>query len=97
MKPGFIRIPEAHWHPISPFFSLSRARRKTSEFTLLTRIGPDKLIASTNAVNDEPAALKIIKEILGDEIANLTLSLFPNEPVDNKNGTPTLESDVAAQ
>jgi GWxTD domain-containing protein len=55
---------------------------------------PEKLIASTNAVNDEPTALKIIKEDLGDEIANLTLSLFPNEPVDNVKGTPTLESDV---
>jgi GWxTD domain-containing protein len=55
---------------------------------------PDKLIASTNAINDVPAALKIIKEDLGDEVANLTLSLFPNEPVDNQSGTPTLESDV---
>ena len=55
---------------------------------------PEKLIASTNAVNDEPAALKIIKEDLGNEVANLTLSLFPNEPVDNVQGTPTLESDV---
>ena len=26
-------------------------------------------------------------------MANLTLSFFPNEPVDNKNGAPTLESD----
>ena len=55
---------------------------------------PEKLIASTNAVNDEPTALKIIKDDLGDEVANLTLSLFPNEPVDNKTGTPTLESDA---
>jgi GWxTD domain-containing protein len=55
---------------------------------------PEKLIASTNAVNDQRAALKIIKSELGDEVANLTLSLFPNEPVDNVNGTPTLESDV---
>ncbi len=55
---------------------------------------PDKLIASTNAVNDVPTALRIIKEDLGDEVANLTLSLFPNEPVDNTSGTPTLESDV---
>jgi GWxTD domain-containing protein len=55
---------------------------------------PDKLIASTNGANDVPTALRIIKADLGDEIANLTLSLFPNEPVDNKAGTPTLESDV---
>ena len=55
---------------------------------------PDKLIASTNGVNDVPTALRIIKADLGNEIANLTLSLFPNEPVDNNGGTPTLESDV---
>ena len=55
---------------------------------------PEKLIASTNAVNDQRAALKIIKDDLGNEVANLTLSLFPNEPVDNVNGTPTLESDA---
>jgi GWxTD domain-containing protein len=58
---------------------------------------PDKLIASTNAVNDVPTALKIIKQDLGNEVANLTLSLFPNEPVDNNSGTPTLESDVLLQ
>jgi GWxTD domain-containing protein len=55
---------------------------------------PEKLIASTEAVNDQRTALKIIKQTLGDEVANLTLSLFPNEPVDNVNGSPTLESDV---
>ena len=55
---------------------------------------PDKLIASTNGANDVPTALRIIKADLGDEVANLTLSLFPNEPVDNKTGAPTLESDV---
>ncbi len=32
--------------------------------------------------------------IWDDEVANLTLSIFPNEPVDNVKGTPTLESDV---
>jgi GWxTD domain-containing protein len=55
---------------------------------------PDKLIASTNGANDVPTALRIIKADLGDEIANLTLSLVPNEPVDNKTGAPPLESDV---
>ena len=59
--------------------------------------GPDALIDSTNAINDPKAALKIIKTDLGNEVANLTLSIFPNEPVDNTNGTPTLESDVRAQ
>jgi GWxTD domain-containing protein len=55
---------------------------------------PDKLIASTNGANDVPTALRIIKADLGDEIANLTLSLLPNEPVDNNTGSPSLESDA---
>ena len=55
---------------------------------------PDKLIASTNGVNDVPTALRIIKADLGDEIANLTLSLIPTEPVDNNTGSPSLESDA---
>jgi hypothetical protein len=55
---------------------------------------PDKLIASTNAVNDQKMALKIIKDQLSDEVANLTPSLLPNEPVDPKEAYPGLESDV---
>ena len=55
---------------------------------------PEKLIASTNAVNDQPTAIKIIKEQLSDEVANLTLSLLPNEPVDAKEAYPGLESDT---
>ena len=55
---------------------------------------PEKLIASSNAVNDQKMALKIIKDQLSDEVANLTLSLLPNEPVDTKEAYPGLESDV---
>ncbi len=54
---------------------------------------PEKLIASNNAVNDEKKALRIIKDQLSDEVANLTLSLLPNEPVDTKEAYPGLESD----
>jgi GWxTD domain-containing protein len=54
---------------------------------------PEKLVASTNAVNDQKMALKIIKDQLSDEVANLTLSLLPNEPVDAKEAYPGLESD----
>jgi GWxTD domain-containing protein len=55
---------------------------------------PEKLIASTNAVNDEPTALRIIQQDLGSEIERLTLSLIFGEPIDLKNGTPSLESDM---
>ena len=49
---------------------------------------PEKLIASTNAVNDQLRALKIIKDQLSDEVASLTLSLIPGEPIDTKGGLP---------
>jgi GWxTD domain-containing protein len=82
---------------LAPYFSVIFFQRSAAEeYKLYSPYidGPEKLIASTNAVNNPPAALKIIKQDLGNEVANLTLSLFPNEPVDNKNGTRTLESDT---
>jgi GWxTD domain-containing protein len=82
---------------LAPYFSVIFYKRSAAEeYKLYSPYmdGPEKLIASTNAVNDPPAALKIIKNDLGTEVANLSLSLFPNEPVDNKNGTRTLESDA---
>ena len=82
---------------LAPYFSVLFFQRSPAEdYRIYSpyQDRPEKLIASTNAVNDEPTALKIIKEDLGDEVANLTLSLPPNEPVDNVQGTPTLESDA---
>jgi GWxTD domain-containing protein len=82
---------------LAPYFSVLFYKRSAAEdYKIYSpyQDGPEKLIASTNAVNDPKAALKIIKNDLGNEVANLTLSLFPNEPVDNTNGSVTLESDV---
>ena len=82
---------------LAPYFSILFFKRSAAEdFKIYSPYmdKPEKLIASTNAVNDQPTALKIIKRVQGDELANLSLSLFPNEPVDNVNGAPTLESDV---
>jgi GWxTD domain-containing protein len=82
---------------LAPYFSVLFYKRSAAEdYKIYSpyQDGPEELIASTNAVNDPKTALKIIKNDLGNEVANLTLSLFPNEPVDNKNGTVTLESDV---
>lgn len=84
-------------HALAPYFSVLFYQPSGAEdYRIYSpyQDRPEKLIASTNAVNDEQAALKIIKDDLDDEVANLTLSLFPNEPVDNVKGTPTLESDV---
>ena len=85
---------------LAPYFSVLFFKPSAAEdFKIYSpyQDRPEKLVASTNAVNDERAALKIIKQSVGNDVANLTLSLFPNEPVDNINGTPTLESDVPAQ
>ena len=82
---------------LAPYFSVLFFKQSAAEdFKIYSpyQDGPDALIDSTNAINDPAAALKIIKTALGNEIANLTLSLFPNEPVDNVKGTPTLESDA---
>jgi GWxTD domain-containing protein len=82
---------------LAPYFSVLFFQRSPAEdYRIYSpyQDRPEKLIASTNAVNDEPTALKIIKDDLGDEVAKLTLSLFPNEPVDIVQGTPTLESDA---
>jgi len=81
---------------LAPYFSVLFFKQSAAEdFKIYSpyQDGPDALIDSTNAINDPKAALKIIRTDLGNEVANLTLSLFPNEPVDNKNGTVTMESD----
>jgi GWxTD domain-containing protein len=82
---------------LAPYFSVLFYKQSGAEdFRIYSpyQDGPDALIDSTNAINDPQTALKIIKTALGNEIANLTLSIFPNEPVDNTKGTVTLESDA---
>ena len=85
---------------LAPYFSVIFFKPSPAEdFRLYSpyQDGPEKLIASTNAVNDNPAAIRIITQDLDPEIANLTLSLLPNETVDSKAATPTLESDALLQ
>lgn len=55
---------------------------------------PEALIASTNAVNNEKAAVQIIDRDLGPEVARTVISLLPTEPVDTKNPEPSLQSDT---
>jgi len=55
---------------------------------------PEKLIASSTGVNDEARAVRIIAEDLNDEVAHLSLSLLPDEPVDVHEAYPSLQSDI---
>ena len=99
MKPnrdlGSIRIRQAPWLPISSVLFYKQSGAEDFKIYSPYQDGPDALIDSTNAINDPQTALKkIIKTALGNEIANLTLSIFPNRAGrTNTKGTVTLESD----
>src|SRR5437899_477572 len=55
---------------------------------------PDKLITGVEAVNSRRAALKMIRDSAGSEVARVSLSLLPDEPVDESLGITSLESDI---
>lgn len=55
---------------------------------------PQKLINSTNAVNDDRAAIKILRRDLNDEDARISVSLITGEPVDFDAPYASLQSDV---
>ena len=54
--------------------------------------GPDKLVTGVEAINSRGAALRLIRDAVGPEVARIALSLLPDEPVDS--GQPSLESDI---
>jgi GWxTD domain-containing protein len=56
--------------------------------------GPDKLTTGVEAINDPAAGLRMIEDSVGFEIARISLSLIPGEPVDLSNPRPSLTSDV---
>jgi len=59
--------------------------------------GPDKLVTGVEAVNFTGAALKMIRDSAGPEVARISLSLIPDEPVDLNSGERSMESDVLLQ
>lgn len=59
--------------------------------------GPDKLVTGVEAINSPSAALKLISDSAGSEVARISLSLLVDEPVDMRNPQPSLESDILLQ
>jgi GWxTD domain-containing protein len=55
--------------------------------------GPDKLVSGMEAINDPHAALKIIQDAVGPEVARVAQTLIPGEPLDPE-GRISLQSDV---
>ena len=55
--------------------------------------GPDKLVTGTEAINNPKAALHLIQNSVGSEVARVAQSLIPGEPLD-PDGRIGLQSDV---
>jgi GWxTD domain-containing protein len=81
---------------LPPFFYVVFYQRDVnSEFRLYSPYsdGPEKLINSLVGPT-RADALKILSQDAGRDVARVTLSLLPDEPVDFQSGTVSLQSDV---
>src|SRR5260370_31451294 len=56
--------------------------------------GPDKLVTDVEAINSRLTALRLIRNSVGPEVARISLSLLPDEPVDETTGIVSLQSDI---
>jgi GWxTD domain-containing protein len=59
--------------------------------------GPDKLVTGVEAINSTTTALHLILGSVGSEVAKVSLSLLPDEPVDLSDPRPSLQSDILLQ
>ena len=82
-------------HALPAYFYVVFYQRSLSEdYKLYSPLldKPERLVQSSNAVNDEAMAIKIIKEDLGAEVAHVALTLLPNEPASLD--SPSYESET---
>jgi GWxTD domain-containing protein len=56
--------------------------------------GPDKLMTGTEYINDRQGSIQAIQNSVGPEVARLSQSLIPGEPIDPTEGRPSLTSDA---
>src|SRR4029077_10872507 len=56
--------------------------------------GPDKLVSGVEAINSPATAVRLISSSVGPEVARISLSLLPDEPVDLSSGQRSLQSDI---
>ncbi|MGH9747889.1 MAG: GWxTD domain-containing protein [Candidatus Acidiferrales bacterium] len=82
---------------LPPFFSVMFYQRENFgdyRFYSPYMDGPDKLVSGMETINDPVHSLKLIQDSLGPEVARLSLSLLPGEPVDQENARGSMASDV---
>jgi GWxTD domain-containing protein len=82
---------------LPPYFYIVFYKRSIGEdYTLYSpyQDGPARLMTGLEDLNDQTRALKSIQKSLGDEVARLSVSLIPTEPVDLTNYSPSMQSDI---
>jgi GWxTD domain-containing protein len=82
---------------LPPFFYVMFYQREGSgdyRFYSPYTDGPDKLTTGVEAINSRSAALRMIRNSAGPEVARVALTLLPDEPVDETTGTVSLQSDI---
>jgi GWxTD domain-containing protein len=80
----------------SHFYIIFYKRSIGEDFTLYSpyQDGPSRLVTGLEGLNDQKNNLDIIRKALGDEVARTTISLIPSEPVDLKDYSPSMQSDI---
>src|SRR6201989_2067158 len=89
----FYQSPSTN-HALPPYFYVVFYQRSLNEdYKLYSPFldRPERLVQSTNAVNDEAMAIKVIKTHSGAEVAKTPLTRLPNEPATLD--SPSLESE----
>lgn len=82
---------------LPPFFYVMFYQREGSgdyRFYSPYTDGPDKLVTGVEAINSRSSALRMIRNSAGPEVARISLTLLPDEPVDEATGITSLESDI---
>jgi GWxTD domain-containing protein len=78
------------------FYVMFYKQSAAEDYELYSPYGdrPQRLINSSNAINNDPVAVKLIQRDIDDEAATAAISLIPGEPVDFKDPAPSLQSDI---
>jgi GWxTD domain-containing protein len=80
----------------SYFYVLFYKRSTGEPYTIYSPYedGPNRLVTGLEDLNDQTRSLQTIRKSLGDEVARMTVSLIPSEPVDLQSFSPSMQSDA---
>jgi GWxTD domain-containing protein len=81
---------------LPPFFYVMFYQHEGGDYRFYSPYndGPDKLVTGVEAINSRLTALRLIRNSVGPEVARISLSLLPDEPVDETTGIVSLQSDI---